>query len=643
MEKETQSHLSGRLHILFFIVFLGLVMLLLRLSYIQLQNGDKYEELAEGNRYAQQVLPAPRGQFIDRNGEILVTNKPSFTIQYTNPFTAKDEKEKKEIEKQIELIAERLLPLLEDPEDKEKLTKEKMISIMRDIKPNMSRSTPRKIKTNATDRQVARIREHLHELPGIAVIPEAIRDYRLKTFGSHIFGYMNSINDKMWNELGYKNKGYLMTDKVGYTGLEKQYEEYLKGTHGATRVEVNIHGDPIRRDKNSYFVEKKPIPGNDLILTIDRKLQQATEEALAERVNALKGSTVKNAAAVAMDPNTGEVLALASYPAFDPNHWLDYLSDEEEKLFRPAEWNHAVEYPYEPGSTVKMLTTMIGLKEGVVKPDEKIFCPGGLDLSGYYAKCWDDRGHGYSNGREAIAKSCNVYMYTIGKRLGKHQFIFQNGGVKNWMEKYDKPAFEKFKKYQNEFGLGVKTGIDLPFESAGKYNYFELATTNMPFFAIGQNSNFTTLQLAQYVSTIANGGKRLKPYLVQRIVSPEKKVIKEMKPEVLNQVSFSPELLQYAREGMWQVTHEPYGTASYTFGKKPYNVAGKTGTAQTGRNTENYWFVGFAPYENPKIAIAVVVPEGKVGAHSYEMAGPIAEKMLDTFFGVPPKEEKKPQ
>ncbi|MFC4769035.1 penicillin-binding protein 2 [Effusibacillus consociatus] len=634
MESEDQSLHSGRLHFLFLIMFIGLVILLLRLSFIQLGKGEDYAVKAEANRYAQQILPAPRGQFKDRHGEILVANKPSFTIQYTSPFTKSDDP--KTVQANIEAIAEKLVPLLDDPEEKEKVTKDKIVKLMMGTDEYLSRSAPRKIKTKATERQVARVKENLQDLPGIAVIPEAIRDYRLKTFGSHIFGYMRKMDEKMWNE--YQTKGYLMTDLVGITGLEKQYEQYLKGIHGATRVEVNINGDPIRRDNNVDFIEKKPIPGNDLTLTIDKKLQQVTEEALAERVNALKGTPVKNAAAVALDPNTGEVLAMASYPAFDPNAWLDGMSDEEYAQFQPAEWNHAVEYPHEPGSTVKMLTTMIGLKEGVVKPDEKIFCPGGLDLSGYYASCWDPKGHGLSDGREAIAKSCNVYMYTIGKRLAKHQFIFQNGGVKSWMEKYDKPAYEKFRKYQNEFGLGVKTGIDLPFESAGKYNYQPEITTNMPFTAIGQNSNFTPLQLAQYVSTIANGGKRMKPYLVKEIKDPEGKLIKKMEPEVLNQVSFSPELLQYAREGMWKVTHEPYGTASYMFGRKKYDVAGKTGTAQTGRDTENYWFVGYAPYNNPKIAIAVVVPEGRVGMHSYEMAGPVAEKMLDTFFNEEKKE-----
>lgn len=634
MDKDNQSHYSGRVHLLFLTIFIGLLILLLRLSFVQLSRGEDYVSKAEANRYAQQILPAPRGQFRDRNGEIIVSNKPSFTIQYANPLTTRNRKEEDQL---IQALADKLMPLLEDPADKEKTKWEDLIAIMKGEKDSLPRSAPRKLKVNATDKQVAMIREHLDELPGIAVIPEPIRDYRLKTFASHIIGYMNSIKDTTWPQ--YRDKGYLMTDRVGITGLEAQYEPYLKGIHGATRVEVNIHGDPVRKDKDAMYIEKKPIPGNDLILTIDKKLQQATEEALAERVTALqKNSKVRNAAAVAIDPNSGEVLAMASYPPFDPNHWLNGISDENYKVFLKGQINHAAEYPYEPGSTVKMLTTMAGLKEGVIKPDEKILCLGSKNIAGYTALDWKHEGHGWVDGRKAIAESCNIYMYTVGMRLSHHEQL-GSMGISAWMEKYDKPAVNKLRKYQNEFGLGVKTGIDLPFESNGKYNYFEFAATNMPFTAIGQNSNFTTLQLAQYISTIANGGKRMRPYLVKEIVDSNGQTVKKAVPEVLNTVSFSKEELQYAKEGMWQVTHEPYGTASYMFSKKPYNVAGKTGTSETGRNTENYWFVGFAPYDNPKIAIAVVVPDGVIGAHSYEMAGPIAEKMLDTFFNVPPKQD----
>lgn len=629
MGTENQQEQSVRLHILFLILFAGLVILLLRLSFIQLVNGEKYAQQAEAIRYAQQNLPAPRGRFIDREGEVLVGNRPSFTIQYTDPFTAKDQEEK---DKQIEEIAGRLAELLEDPEDKDKLSKEKIVSLIKNSPANMPRSTPRKIKVNATDRQVARVKEHLHELPGIAVIPEAIRDYRLKTFASHVFGYINSIAPEMWPE--YKDKGYLMTDRVGYTGLEKQYEEYLKGTHGATRVEVNINGDPVRRGQDGNFIEEKPIPGNDLILTLDKRLQQATEEALAERVKALKSRGVEHAAAVALDPNTGEVLAMASYPPFDPNHWLNGISNENYALFKPAEMNRVIQAAVEPGSTVKMLSVMVGIKEGVVRPDETIYCGGSLNIAGYNAGDWDPRGHGSINGKKAIAESCDVYMYSLGMRLAKHQYLTQMN-VRNWMEKYDKPAIEKLKQYQREFGLGVKTGIDLPYEVVGSYNYNELTAINLPFMLIGQNEAFTPLQLAQYVSTIANGGNRMRPFLVKEIKSPDGSTVKKFEPEVLNKVSFSPELLQYVREGMWQVTHEPYGTASYTFRNKSYNVAGKTGTSETGRGSENYWFVGYAPYDNPKIAIAVVVPEGPLNAHSYEMAGPIAEKMLDAFFNEP--------
>ncbi|GAX89636.1 penicillin-binding protein 2 [Effusibacillus lacus] len=628
IREEEKKPEFKRIQILFLIFFVGLAALLLRLSHIQLKNSERYQQMAEANRYAQRVLPAPRGQFKDREGNVLVTNKPSFTIQYTNPF-ALDEEE--EADRQIRALADRLIALLEDPEDKSKPSKEKLIELMKG-EDGLPRSAPRKVKVNATVKQVAKVKEHLHELPGITVIPEAIREYPLQTFASHIFGYLNGIPPEKWPE--YAAKGYQISDRIGFAGLERQYESELRGKDGTASVAVDKNGDPVDRDPDAYYVEKKPVPGNDLILTINSELQKATEEALAQRVAELRkipGNRVEHAAAVAMEPNTGEILALASYPFYDPNIWTDGLSYEEEASFRPAEMNRVIQAPYAPGSTVKMLTTMIGLKEGIVKPDEQIYSSGHIYIGSYRANDWKIGGHGPVNGKQAIAESVNTYNYRIGMGLAKYDMLFNSIGLKEWKEKYEKPAFEKFKQYQREFGLGVPTGIDLPFEAEGRYNFDENAITNLPFLAIGQNSNFTPLQLAQYVSAIANGGKRMKPYLVKEIVGPDGKLVKRTEPEVLNTVSFGPDLLQYVREGMWMVTHDPKGTAYYPFANKDYRVAGKTGTAETG-TTDNYWFVGFAPYEKPEIVVAVVVPDGKKNALSSDMAGPIAEKMLDTYF-----------
>lgn len=627
MERQSiPKDVSIRLNVLFLVLFLALCLLVARVAKIQLMDGVKYASAAEANRYAQQILPAPRGQMKDRNGQVLVANKAAFSIQFINADDT--------ITKQIPQVAKKLEGLLLDPSQKKNLTAAEIEKIMRagDIG---GRAQPRSIQSDATELQVAHVKEHLEELPGIQVVPEAVRDYRLKTFASHAIGYLNSITAETWKD--YKDNGYLMTDKVGITGLEKQYESYLRGTHGATQVDVNIHGDPVNKDAQKTLI-KNPIPGNDLILGIDKSLQEATEKALQERVDYLKTRGVKHAAAVAMNPNTGEVLAMASYPAFDPNHWLNGISPENYKLFQPAEFNYAAEYPIPPGSSVKMATTMIGLKEGVIKPDEKLFDSGVTDIYGYAAKSWDS-GLGWSNGKEAIAKSSNSFMFNVAMRLAQHNKIGAIG-MKAWMEQYDKPAVQKFQNYQKQFGLGVKTGIDLPYEATGNWNYGEMQTINLPFMAIGQNSAFTPMQLLQYVSTIANGGNRMRPYLVKEIRDPNGNLIKKTEPQVLNKIDFTPEQIQYARDGMWQVTHEPYGTISYLLKDKKYNVAGKTGTSENG-STENFWFVGYAPFENPQIAIAVVVPDGPVGAHTYEVAGPIVTEMLDTYFKVPDDQRTK--
>lgn len=623
---EQQSSYNGRIYLLFLILFLGLLLLLLRLSVVQLGKGTEYAAAAESQRYAQQVIPAPRGRMFDRNGEILVDNKPSFSIQFTNY----DDKTKQN----TEMIAEKLAPVLSD--DKNKVTKEDLIATMKGEKDGLPPSTPRNLKVNASERQVAFVKEHQSELPGISVVAEAMRDYPYNSFAAHLIGHMGPIT--LENRSLYDGKGYRLTDRVGYTGLEAQYESYLKGEDGATRVEVNINGDPIHRDTQQHVIEKKPVPGDDLRLTIDKKLQQATEQALAERVKDLQmKSKVKHAAAVAMDPNTGEILAMASYPTFDPNQWINGLSNQEYAAYLKSHFNYAVE-SLAPGSTVKMLTEMVGLKEGVITPEEKILDPGYKDIAGFRAKSWTT-GLGLNDGKEALAKSSNVYMYTVAMRLAQHSLIGKIS-LENWMNNYDKTAVEKFKQYQKEFGLGVKTGIDLPYEDVGAVNYSEYEAINLPFMAIGQKETFSPLQLVQYVSTIANGGKRIQPYLVKEVVDANQQVVKKAEPKVLNTVSFSQEQLNYVKEGMWQVTHAPYGTASFTFGQKPYQVAGKTGTAETGSGTENFLFLGFAPYDQPKIAIAVIVPDGPSGAHSFEMWGPIAETMLDTYFHVEPQKQK---
>lgn len=625
MDKELSKY-SGRLNVLFLVLFVGLVILVLRVSYIQLAKGDDYAKKAETNRYAQQVIPAPRGQFKDRNGELLVTNKPAFTIQFTN--------DDKSIEKQIPTIAKKLTLVLNDGA-KEPITEQNLIDLMNGKKDDLPNSTPRKIKVNATEKQVAYVSEHMDELPGISVIPEATRDYPMLTYGAQIFGHMQPILKETWKD--YKDKGYLMTDQVGVTGLERQYEQYLKGEKGASRVEVNIHGNPIRGDGLTKQVDKKPVPGDDLVLTIDKKLQMITEDALAAQIQQLKG-TVKHAAAVAMDPNTGEVLALASYPSFDPNHWLNGISDKNYALYAPAEMNQVLQ-AYEPGSVIKMITTMAGLKEGVITPGEKIYDPGYKVIGGSKFKSWST-GLGSVNGKEALEKSSNVYMFTVGMRLAQYDKIGQIGFA-NWVEQLDMPAVQKFRNYEKEFGIGVKTGIDLPFEQTGDYTYSKDTAINMPFLAIGQNQSVTPIQLAQYVSTLANGGKRLKPFLVKEIVDNSGAVVKRNDPEVLNTISFTPEQLQYVRDGMLMATSDPNGTAYSTFKDKSYKVAGKTGTAETGRNTENYSFVGYAPADKPKIAIAIMIPDGRVGAHSYEMWGPIASKMLDYAMNEPQKPANK--
>ncbi|MGD8188821.1 peptidoglycan D,D-transpeptidase FtsI family protein [Brevibacillus ginsengisoli] len=491
---------------------------------------------------------------------------------------------------------------------------------------------PRRIKVNISPEEMFRIEERRTELPGIDVIVEPIRQIRTdpdgSPFATHILGYINAIRPEQLNE--YMAQGYSPTERVGENGLERYYERQLRGKDGVMDVHVN---------KDSQTVEKKmsraPEPGNDLILALDWRFQSKVEDILKNALiemqhNPATANKVKDVHALVMNPKTGEILAMASAPDYDLNLYYDRKKFNEvySTQILPNESNKFINGFFAPGSTAKMLSVMLSLQEHLTTPDETIMDRGGWQVGNMFKRNWKLSGHGAVNARRALQVSNNTYMYAMSMRLADRGY-----------SKYGdyKPMFHLIDFYNQQFGLGVKTGVDLPFESSG---YFSKADElgRMADAFIGQYNSFTPMQLGQYISTIANGGYRIRPHFVDEIrkgtIDPKQlgQVLTEIDPEVLNRPQIDPQWIKVVQEGMHMVTL-PGGTAYTTFRGLPFNVAAKTGTAQTGGDQDNALIAGYAPYEDPQLAFVVIVPKGGHGADS---SGPIARQILDAYNSLYP-------
>lgn len=643
MEEESKSRITFRLNLLFTVVFIALSILIVRLSYVQLKEGDKYRAKAESNRFDTLPVPAPRGSIYDRNNDLLVTNKPSYTIAFTlldqNQYKEKPEVVVKRVVDTLTPVVgkkpEELLKAMDLPKDLlEKMgISDRVIAEMGvEDSPHLPVSTPRRIVTQANDKEVAFVKEHQNELPGVNVIVEPVRDYLKNSLASHVIGYLAGIPKEEYKM--YKEKGYRDNEVVGRAGVERQYEDYLRGKDGSLKVEVNMFNQPIK-----LYDEVKPVRGDDVVLNIDETLQQATEQMLANRVQWVNANVhkVDGGMAVAMNPQTGEVLALASYPPYNPNDWVGGISQKDLNKFIPAELNRPIQSPIAPGSTVKMGTVLLGLKNGVINSSTVVNDTGKLQVgwtaSGQpnYIYSWERGGLGPVDARKALAVSSNVYMFQVSLWLGKWP---TQKPVNQWLSE-DLPAtVNMFDSFYKQFGLGQKTGIDLPGEIPG-FMAEAKNLADLPYTAIGQHESYTAIELAQYVSAIANGGKRMEPHVVKEIKNPDGQVVFKNDPKVLNTIPLDPDQLQVVREGMRDDIIKSYGTAYSTFLGAPYSAAAKTGTSETAvQGYENSLVVGYAPYDNPQIAFAVIIPGGGRGVDS---TLPVARAMLDTFFKVQKK------
>ncbi|HHY37578.1 MAG TPA: penicillin-binding protein 2 [Clostridia bacterium] len=595
------------------ILVMAIMVLLGRLAQLQLVHGQEFAELADGNRIRIQIIKAPRGKILDRNGAVLASNRASTNVSFLHMGPRID----------VEEVASRLASILGMSEQEIRSRIEN---------PETPLYMPVLIKEDISPEVQTRLEEDAYDLPGVVLEMEPKRVYPNGDFAGHLLGYLREIGQE---ELREKySKGYRMGDQVGQMGVEALFDEDLHGTNGGRQIEVDVRGRFVRA-----IDEMKPIPGDDIVLTVDAGLQATVERELKAQLERLQHDPVdpapnaKAAAAVVMKVDTGEILAMVSIPGFDPNIFSGRISavlwnSLQNDPLKPLT-NRAVTGEYSPGSSFKMVTATAALEEKKVSPTERVTC-GGTYFRVMPKKCWQKGGHGPVDVRQALGVSCNVFFYEMGYRVG----------------------IDKLAEYAERFGLGVPTGFQfVPREKPGlipstewKKAAYEhhLPGINDPRWydaetldaAIGQGFHkVTPLQMAVYVSSIANGGKRYVPFIAREIRSPDGKVIAEFEPRVAGDVGVSQETLKTIREGMLRVT-QPGGTAAGAFRDFPLKVGGKTGTVQMDPSLgmdDHGWFVGFAPYDKPEIAVAIIVEQGKGGARA---AAPVARRIFEKYFGL---------
>lgn len=578
---------ENRLKIMGGMIVCIIMLLIARAGYLQVYQGDEYVRRADGNRTRLIPTMAPRGTFFDRNGLSIVENRPGFTVSLL-PLTAPIKPE----------VVERVSALLQVPKEE----------IEAKIKAHTGYE-PIPIKTDVGSEALTVIEEQSELYPGVIIEVQAIRDYLYKEQGAHILGYVSEISDMELEER--KDEGYKTGDIIGQFGLERVYDKELRGVNGGELVEVDVTGKPVQ-----ILGQKAPKSGYDFHLTIDWRLQAATERAVDEQLSMIGA---KAAAAVVMNPQTGEVLALVSRPAFDPNLFVHGISETNWRMINDNPFdplgNKAITGEYPPGSTFKIVTGTAALSEEVVTPTELI-----LDTGVYWLGEKGNAGGevlGWLDFTSALAHSDNYYFYEMGYRLG----------------------VDKLEKYSRMFGLGEKTGINLPYEAEGlvpsrayKEEYLdeEWYDSETVDAAIGQGFNLVTpLQAAMVMGEIAANGQRFQPYLVRKIVDAEGKVVKEYEPTLLSRLDVPEDVIRLVQQGLRDVTKE--GTAAGVFDYFPVDIAGKTGTAENPQGADHGWFVAYGPFANPNIVVSVIVENGGFGSQS---AVPIGKRILEAAFSL---------
>ncbi|MBF0127091.1 MAG: penicillin-binding protein 2 [Magnetococcales bacterium] len=575
--------------------FLGAAIVTLggRLFYLQVMRGGEYRTLAEDNRISLKPIAAPRGRIFDRDRRILVENNPDFEMVVIP-----------ELAGTLRFLLKRLGRFIEFSDDEVK----HLLQLAR----RQRSFLPLRVKSHLTWEEISRIEVRIHEFPGVEIQNQSIRYYPLASLACHVLGYLGEPSDS--DRKRFSGHTYRPGDLIGKSGVEQHFEASLRGHEGVLEMEVNAVGRHVRE-----LHRTPPQQGTDMILSLDADLQQEAQAALGNEAGSV----------VAMDPNTGEVLAMVSYPTYDPNQfihgfnhsqWQALITDPSRPLI-----NKAIQGHYPPGSTFKIVVALAGLINGKIDPKEHFFCGGSLVKEEQKFYCWRRGGHGSVGLVQAITQSCDVYFYKLAERLG----------------------IDAIERQARKMGLGEVTKVELDGERSGlipsrawKRKMFKASwyPGETLITGIGQGYVLTTpLQLANMVASVANGGMVYRPTLLR--LQPGQQ------PELLSQLSVSTYHLELLRQGLEAVVHDPTGTGAKARPEGGIRIAGKTGTSQvvrhkreksgqliknTNENLQDHaLFVCYAPAEKPRIAISVIVEHG---GHGGSAAAPVAKRVLDKFF-----------
>ncbi|WP_026569938.1 MULTISPECIES: penicillin-binding protein 2 [Sediminibacillus] len=683
-KKKKRAQLPFRLNILFLFVFLLFSGLILQLGVVQILNGEEAQDEINRTENTISEIPVPRGKMFDRYGRLVLDNEPVRSITYTAPKNGAKAEDRLDLAKKLagyidiedaeEKVSERdkqeYWYLLNEEDALEKLTDEEkeeldngdqyntmleriteeelaeiewnddlleVIAIKKELDA-ASELSPHIVKNEGvTEEEYAKVSEHLGELEGIDATIDWKRISAVEGTFSDIIGSVSSTERGIpkENEQYYLSRGYSPNDRVGISGLEEQYEAELKGTKEKVEYITDSSGKVVNTE-----VVTEGQRGNDLMLTIDMELQQAVDKIVREELKTAiemhpsKNQYMSDALVVMMDPQTGEVLTMSG------QHY-----DREEKEYRNQSYRTLYD-AHRPGSAVKGATVLSGLDAGVINPgtvfNDRTIKIGQLEKSSY-------KDLGPVTDIQALQESSNVYMFHIAMRMaGEFNYHY---GMKSM--NFDPQSFTTMRNYFKQFGLGVETGIDYPYEATG-YVGPDPQGGNLLDFAIGQYDTYTTMQLAQYVSTLANDGYRIRPRLVSEIRSPKPdrdelgSVVESFNTDVLNKIEMDDKYLDRVHEGFRRVitqgTAEGHGWGSLS----EYKVAAKTGTAENevykdGKklaDTENLSLVGYAPYDEPEVAFAIIVPNNGTGNGQYDINHKIGTRIIKKYFELKENRDK---
>ena len=684
---------KARFVILKIIIIFMLAAVTWKLFDLQIMKGDQYSEIANDRLTTNIVEKAPRGEILDRYGTRLVSNKVGYSVMmqktdmkdeelndvinelvgvlYANnceyyddlpisfapySFQFEDENEDGSTDDERskwfesnkkngiseEMTADQIMQTLKKlykvsnvySEDEQR----RIVGIRHAAQTSgMSQTTLFTLADDISVEAVTQIKERQDEFRGIAVVNDYVRQYDMPGLATHILGRTGKINAEEYES--NKDLGYGYNDIIGKQGIEKWGEQYLRGIDGTTGTTKEVNGKEI-----TVLDDTEPVPGNYLVLTVDSDLQRVAEESLAKTIQSIRdasgvkpkdGADCNAGAAVVIDVKTGDTLAIASHPTYDMSRFNEDYNILIENNAKPM-WNRAVSGLYSPGSTFKPLTAIAALETGNLTTNEIIEDEGVYKYyADYQPTCWIwneyQMTHGKQNVTLALENSCNFFFYEVGRRMG----------------------IDTLGEYAKKFGLGEKTGIELGEETAGHMaspEYKKQVVSNVTSqdwyggdtlqAAIGQSySLFTPVQLANYAATIANGGTRYKVNLVKSVRSSvDGSVVREFSPEVAEKVDMDAKVLNAVKQGMKKVADE--GSAAEVFANYGIQVGGKTGTAQVGDGSNNAVFIAYAPFDDPQIAVSVVLEHGVRGTN----AAQVAKDIFDEYFklNAAPRESAAP-